>query len=99
MRRHETGEPWLYLYTGKSQCSPIFFNHWKAQFNTAIVQIASAQFKRPRLIIRTGADLYAQAQHAMSEGADLFAQAQHAMPEGTTSCGPAYGPPIPSSSR
>jgi hypothetical protein len=51
---------WLYPFTVENPCGTQYYDHWRVQFDTAIIQIVSAQFKLERRITNKGKDLYTQ---------------------------------------
>jgi hypothetical protein len=51
---------WSYPYTVENTCGTITYEHWKTQFDTAIIQIVSAQFQHDRKVTKEGKDLFSQ---------------------------------------
>ena len=45
-------ENWEYPYTVENPCGTQSFKHWRAQFNTAIIQIVSAEFQAKNRITK-----------------------------------------------
>jgi hypothetical protein len=46
--RDETIDSWLFPHTVENPCGILAFDHWKTKFNTAVVQIVTAQFQKDR---------------------------------------------------
>jgi hypothetical protein len=59
---------WLYPYTVENPCGTVRYEHWKADFNLAVVQIVSSQFKRESRVTKDGHDLYSQGSVAFTAG-------------------------------
>ena len=46
----EARENWLFPYTSENPCGTQLYEHWKTQFNTAVIQIVSGQFQQDRRV-------------------------------------------------
>ena len=51
---------WLYPYNEENPCGTLVFEHWLTRFNTAVIEIASKQFRRDKRVTREGSNLFAQ---------------------------------------
>jgi hypothetical protein len=67
---------WLYPYTVENPCGTVRYNHWKANFNLAVIQIVSSQFKQEHRITKDGADLYSQGTASFTDGAEYAVSAK-----------------------
>jgi hypothetical protein len=59
---------WLYPYSVENPCGTTRYAHWKANFNLAVIQIVSSQFKQDSRITRDGTDLYSQGTTTFTDG-------------------------------